>query len=192
MFGKKPTDEQQDIQQGATSDRPAGGSAAPAPEARAAATRPAAPRPAAPSGQGEGAFIGASIQIHGELRGEEDVFVEGQVHGTVHLSSNTITIGNRGRLKADVYAHTILVDGKVEGDLYGAEQVIVRKSAEVRGNISSPRVSLEDGATFKGAIEMDPEAVKAALGSSSGQRNAPTPLKTGPATVADSRGSGQA
>ena len=62
-----------------------------------------------------------------------------------------------------MYAHTIYVDGTVEGDLYGAEQVIVRKNARVRGNITSPRVSLEDGATFKGSIEMDPEAVKAAI-----------------------------
>ena len=178
MFGKKPED-QQDSMPAARSEAPAAGS----PPATPATTRPAAsPPPARPaSGRGEGAFIGASIQIHGELRGEEDVFVEGQIHGAVHLVSNTLTIGSRGRLKANVYANTVLVDGHIEGDLYGGEQVIVRKSAEVRGNISSPRVSLEDGATFKGSIEMDPEAVKAAIGSiGQGQRSSAT-LKPAPA-----------
>jgi cytoskeletal protein CcmA (bactofilin family) len=59
-----------------------------------------------------------------------------------------------------VYAHSIYVDGYLEGDLYGSERVNVRKSATVRGNITSPRVSLEDGAKFKGAIEMDPQAAQ--------------------------------
>jgi len=169
MFGKKPNEDHQDTPQTARETQqpapPAGRNLETRPPA--STQRPApAPRPTAGNAS-EGAFIGASIQIHGELRGDEDVFVEGQIHGTVHLVNNTLTIGNRGKLKANVYAHTVLVDGHIEGDLYGSEQVLVRKSAEVRGNITSPRVSLEDGATFKGSIEMDPEAVKSALGASS-------------------------
>ncbi len=110
------------------------------------------------------AVIGPSIQIEGTLRGQEDVYVEGEVTGTIQLQSNTLTVGAQGKIKADVYAHTIFVEGSMEGDLFGSEQVIVRKSAKVRGNITSPRVSLEDGATFKGSIEMDPESVKNVLG----------------------------
>lgn len=110
------------------------------------------------TGRQEVAVIGPSIHIDGDLRGDEDLLIEGEVKGAVHLKNNSLTIGGHGKVTADVYAHTIYVDGYMEGDLYGAERISIRKSARVRGNIASPRVSLEDGARFKGSIEMDPEA----------------------------------
>jgi len=112
----------------------------------------------------EAAVIGPSIHIDGDLRGEEDLIIEGEVNGTVMLRNNSLTIGPQGKVAADVYAHSIYVEGYMEGDLYGSERVCIRKSAQVRGNITSPRVSLDDGARFKGSIEMDPQAVEAALG----------------------------
>ena len=115
-------------------------------------------------GPREAAVIGPSIHIDGDLRGEEDLLIEGEVSGTVQLKNNSLTIGPQGKIRADVYAHSIYVDGFMEGDLYGSERVNIRKSAQVRGNITSPRVSLEDGAKFKGSIEMDPQAVQGALG----------------------------
>lgn len=167
---------------GEAADTP-GTTAAPsavAPAAEAAA-RPA-PSPVAASRGRTAAVIGPSIQIEGTLRGQEDVFVEGEISGTVQLQSNTLTVGTTGRIRADVYAHTVFVEGAMEGDLFGAEQVIIRKSAKVRGNITAPRVTLEDGATFKGSIEMDPEAVKGAMGSAGGSRG-PTRPATGPQPV---------
>jgi cytoskeletal protein CcmA (bactofilin family) len=129
----------------------------------------ASARPAASSGgKREAAVIGPSIHIDGDLRGEEDLLIEGEVNGTVQLKSNSLTIGANGKVRADVYAHSIFVEGLMEGDLFGSERVAIRKTAEVRGNVTSPRVSLEEGARFKGSIEMDGEAVKAALGSSRG------------------------
>jgi cytoskeletal protein CcmA (bactofilin family) len=110
------------------------------------------------TGRQEAAVIGPSIHIDGDLHGDEDLVIEGEVKGAVHLKKNSLTIGPRGKVTADVYAHTIYVDGYMVGDLYGAERISIRKSAEVRGNIASPRVSLEDGARFKGSIDMDPEA----------------------------------
>ena len=110
----------------------------------------------------EKAVIGPSIHIDGDLRGEEDLLIEGEVNGTVQLRSNSLTIGAQGKVRADVYAHSIYVEGLMEGDLYGTERVHIRKSAQVRGNVTSPRVSLEDGAKFKGSIEMDPQAVQTA------------------------------
>ena len=118
----------------------------------------------------EHAVIGASIHIDGDLRGEEDLLIEGEVNGTVQLKNNSLTIGPQGKVRADVYAQSIIVDGFMEGDLYGSERVAIRKSAQVRGNVTSPRVSLEDGAKFKGAIEMDPQAVQSATA-----RNSPKP-----------------
>ncbi|MCS3903619.1 cytoskeletal protein CcmA (bactofilin family) [Methylohalomonas lacus] len=120
--------------------------------------QPAPARQAATSGRREAAVIGPSIHINGDLRGEEDLIIEGEVKGTVNLKHNALTIGSQGKVTADVYANSINVDGFMEGDLYGAERISIRKTAEVRGNIISPRVSLEDGARFKGSIEMDPES----------------------------------
>lgn len=156
----------------ASTDLPGSNSFSPPPPAPAAdtTTRPAGASAGTASRGRATAVIGPSIQIEGTLRGQEDVSVEGEVTGTIQLQSNTLTVGTQGKIKADVYAHTIFVEGTVEGDLFGSEQVIVRKSAKVRGNITSPRVSLEDGATFKGSIEMDPESVKSVLGST-GQSN---------------------
>lgn len=120
----------------------------------------------------EAAVIGPSIHIDGDLRGEEDLLIEGEVNGTVQLKNNSLTIGTQGKVRADVYAHSIHVEGYMEGDLYGSERVNIRKSAQLRGNITSPRVSLEDGARFKGSIEMDPQAVEAALGTRRGASGA--------------------
>ena len=115
-------------------------------------------------GSSEMAVIGRSIRINGDLQGEEDLRIEGNVTGTVKLVNNSLTIGKEGQIRADVYAKSITVDGLMDGDLYGSERVAIRKNARVKGNITSPRVSLEDGAHFKGSIEMDAEAVEAALG----------------------------
>jgi len=118
---------------------------------------------AAAGARSDVAVIGRSIQIDGDLRGEEDLRIEGDVNGTVRLHNNTLTIGSEGKIRADVFAKAIIVDGTMEGDLTGSERVSIRRNATVLGNITAPRVSLEDGARFKGSIEMDSEAVKAVL-----------------------------
>ena len=129
------------------------------------------------AGRQEAAVIGPSIHINGDLRGDEDLVIEGEVKGAVHLKNNSLTIGSHGKVTADVYAHTIYVDGYMEGDMYGAERICIRKPAQVLGNISSPRVSLEDGARFKGSIEMDPEAevLKKAFGDNRPATGSETP-----------------
>ena len=123
---------------------------------------PSPPRSSSAPSSRDAAVIGPSIHIDGDVRGEEDLLIEGEVGGTVQLKNNSLTIGPNGKVRADVYAHSIYVDGFVEGDLFGAERVHIRKSAQVKGNVTSPRVSVEDGAKFKGAIEMDPQAAQSA------------------------------
>ncbi len=122
----------------------------------------------------EAAIIGPSIHIEGTLRGEEDLIIEGRVSGTVKLQGHSLTVGSHGQISANIYAHTVVVDGTVEGDLFGAERVMVRKTADIRGNITSPRVSLEEGARFKGAIEMDAQAVESAMGTQKGKSTGTT------------------
>lgn len=160
--------------------RKEGGESAQNPGESRSTGAPAA-RPAHTGGSGEMAVIGRSIRIDGDLQGEEDLRIEGRVTGTVKLVNNSLTIGKEGEIHADVYAKAITVDGVMEGDLFGAEQVAIRRNARVKGNITAPRVSLEDGAHFRGSIEMDAEAVEAALGKQSGGRK---PAAVAPAATA--------
>jgi len=102
----------------------------------------------------EQALIGPSIKIEGNLSGGEDLFVEGQIDGKIELNDHNVTIGTKGRIKADIHGRSITVMGEVKGNLYGAEQIILQKSSKVRGNLFAVRVSLEDGADFKGSIDM--------------------------------------
>ena len=110
------------------------------------------------------AVIGSSIQINGDLRGDEDLRIEGNVSGTVELKNSVLTIGKEGKVTAGVYAKSIAVDGETKGDLYATDRVSVHVNARVQGNIIAPKVSIEEGAHFKGSIEMDPAAVEKALG----------------------------
>lgn len=147
--------------------------------------RPAAAREttSAPT-RGQAAIIGPSISINGQLSGDEDLIIEGRVKGTVQLKKHTLTVGSQGTLDAEVYANTILVDGTVNGDLYASERISIRKSAKIDGNILAPRISLEDGARFRGSIDMDAEseAFRKAFGSQAGSKSA------GPTAVAGSGG----
>lgn len=139
------------------------------------------------SGRGDAAVIGRSIQINGDLRGDEDLRIEGDVTGTVELRNSALTIGKEGRVKADVYAKSIAVDGETKGDLYAAERITVHVNARVQGNIIAPRVSIEEGAHFKGSIEMDPAAVDKALGKSAAAKGDKPAASAHPASDDDSK-----
>lgn len=121
---------------------------------------PAPSRPAMKTGSADAAVIGKSIQIDGDVRGDEDLLIKGEVRGTIHLPNNSVTIGSEGTVHADVHAKSVCVEGAVDGNLFATDRVNVRSSAQVSGNIKSPRVSLDDGAHFKGSIEMDVEPAK--------------------------------
>ena len=103
-------------------------------------------------------MIGSTILIKGELSGDEDLLIEGRVEGKIELSKHNVTIGKNGRVKADVYGGVITIEGEVHGNLFGEDQLVLRQSSIVRGNIVAPRVILEDGADFKGSIDMSPKA----------------------------------
>jgi cytoskeletal protein CcmA (bactofilin family) len=132
----------------------------------AAAPTAAAAAPEPPRRSGERATIGPSIFIKGDLAGEEDLVIEGRVEGKVDLKQHNVTIGKNGRVKADVFGRVVTVEGEVDGNVFAAEQAVLRQSGAVRGNITSPRVTLEDGSRFKGSIDMD--GTRAAGGSGSG------------------------
>ena len=101
-------------------------------------------------------MIGPSIVIKGTVTGDEDLMVEGTVEGTIDLPSHEVSIGTSGTVNADIHAKIVRIDGEVAGDVDGSEKVVISKSGNVKGNIIAPRVTLEDGAIFKGSIDMDP------------------------------------
>ncbi len=103
------------------------------------------------------ALIGPTVVIKGDLTGEEDLLIEGRLEGKIEARRHKVTIGKNGRIKGDIYAKMIMIEGTVEGNSYGEEQLIVRQSGNVRGNIVAPRVALEDGSNFKGSIDMTPK-----------------------------------
>jgi cytoskeletal protein CcmA (bactofilin family) len=126
------------------------------------AAPPAAPRSPVLV-QASRSVIGATISINGDLMGEEDLLIEGRVEGKVEFRHHSVTVGKNGRIKADIHGKTITVEGNVEGNLFGEEQLIIRQSGTVRGNIVSPRVALEDGSNFKGSIDMSPKEKSSAI-----------------------------
>jgi cytoskeletal protein CcmA (bactofilin family) len=118
--------------------------------------------PVQPAAKKEQALIGPSIEIKGTLIGGEDLLVEGRIEGKIELNKHAIIVGKSGRVHADVHGRTITVMGEIEGDLYGEEQISLRKASTVRGNLIAPRVVLEDGCNFKGGIDMSSNGKPAA------------------------------
>ncbi|MBI1422248.1 MAG: polymer-forming cytoskeletal protein [Gammaproteobacteria bacterium] len=102
------------------------------------------------------AAIGASIRIKGDVTGDENLIIQGHVEGTIKVQGHNVTISKTGKVKANIEANQIIVEGELQGDMLGDEKVIIRETGNVHGNIVAPRVTLEDGALFKGSIEMEP------------------------------------
>lgn len=111
---------------------------------------------------GEFANIGKSVVIKGELSGSEDLYVDGQVEGSIELRGNSLTVGPNGKIKARVSAKNIAILGSVEGSVTATERVELRKSAVVNGDIATARIAVEEGALFKGKIDIQKEGKAAA------------------------------
>ena len=101
--------------------------------------------------------LGPTLKFKGELTANEDLLIQGQIEGSINHSSS-LTIGQEGKIKANVKAEYISIEGKVSGDLIGSKSVVVKEGANVEGNISSPTVTLREGATFNGNIDMTGKA----------------------------------
>jgi len=97
--------------------------------------------------------LGPTLKFKGELTADEDLLIQGQIEGSINHTSK-LTIGREGKLKANVKAEFINVEGQVNGDLAGSTSVVVKESANVTGNIYSPVVTLREGSTFNGKIDM--------------------------------------
>ncbi len=106
------------------------------------------------------AHIGRSVMVKGELSGSEDLFIDGQVEGTIELRGNGLTIGPHGQVKANVNAKDVTVQGKLEGNIQASQRAELKKTAVAVGDIVTQRVAIEEGAYFKGKVEIQREASK--------------------------------
>jgi cytoskeletal protein CcmA (bactofilin family) len=100
----------------------------------------------------EATHIGKSMVIKGEVSGNENIYLDGELEGSVELLEGNLTVGSEGRIRANVRARSILVHGRVDGNLYGAKRVDLKKSAIFVGHICTPRIAIEEGASLKGSV----------------------------------------
>jgi cytoskeletal protein CcmA (bactofilin family) len=98
--------------------------------------------------------IGKSVVIKGELNGSEDLTIEGHVEGTIQLRENVLTIGPNGKIKAQVFAKSVIVLGEVTGNVTASDKVDIRDNGSVDGDIVAPRVAIAEGAHFRGSVDM--------------------------------------
>ena len=141
----------------ATPPAPSPAAAPPAP----ASAAPAASEPRAQLGR-DNVNIGKSVIIKGELSGSEDLTIEGHVEGRIDLKDNVLTIGPNGKIKAEVFAKSVVVLGEVTGNVTASEKVDIRDNGSVDGDIASPRVAIAEGAHFRGAVDMQRAGTKPA------------------------------
>ena len=120
------------------------------------ARKPAAPATPPVSGGAKVAMIGEGISIAGDVTANSNLKVEGRIEGVSVTSTQDVEVAESGIVLASITAREIKVAGAVSGDLTGSEKVLISKSGRVQGNITAPRVQLEDGALFRGSIDMNP------------------------------------
>jgi cytoskeletal protein CcmA (bactofilin family) len=127
--------------------------------------------------------IGKSVVIKGELNGSEDLTIEGQVEGTIQLKEHVLTIGPNGKIKAQVFAKSVIVLGEVTGNVTATEKVDIRDKGSVDGDIISPRVAIAEGAHFRGSVDMQRKAAAASAPAQAAKPAQPAPAATQPAAT---------
>ncbi|MFQ6070430.1 MAG: polymer-forming cytoskeletal protein [Candidatus Aminicenantales bacterium] len=99
--------------------------------------------------------IGDSLHLEGELSGEEDVIIDGQFKGKINLPNNNLIVNKSGKIEADVKVRNISILGEVKGNIFASEKAFIAREGRVEGDIHAPRISITDGAQFKGSVKMN-------------------------------------
>ncbi len=127
------------------------------------------------------ATIGQSVQIEGELTGQEDLVIDGKIDGKITLEGHHLTVGPNGRIHAEVHAKSVQVNGEVSGNIVADDKVEISSTGSVLGDITAPRVALADGSSFKGSIDMSSKPGQSSTGISSSSVNRDVPIAAGAA-----------
>lgn len=102
----------------------------------------------------ETSHLGKSFRFKGEMSGSEDIFIDGQVEGSIHLSSQVVTIGPNGNVNAEIQAREMIVHGKLKGNAQAQDRIEVTRTGSVQGDMSMARISIQDGAFFQGRVDI--------------------------------------
>ena len=148
----KPTNQPQTPGRPAEPERPT--MSTPSTPALAASDPTPAPRPMTATTTADQATIGKSLVIKGEVTGSESLYIDGRVEGSINLAGNRVTIGRNGVVAANINAREIVVLGKVRGNLTASDRVDIRSDGSLTGDVVAARISIEDGAFFKGGIDI--------------------------------------
>ncbi len=148
----KPTNQPQTPGRPAEPERPT--TSTPNAPAMMASEPTVGPRPVATTTTADQATIGKSLVIKGEVTGSESLYIDGRVEGSINLSGNRVTVGRNGVVAANINAREIVVLGKVRGNLTASDRVDIRSDGSLTGDVVAARISIEDGAYFKGGIDI--------------------------------------
>lgn len=108
-----------------------------------------------PAADHSGARLGAGLHVQGEISGSEDLLIDGAVEGHVHLGDQRLTVGSTAKVTADIQAREVIVFGNVKGNLRAKDRIEIKKDGSVVGDLTTARIMIEDGAYFKGSIEIE-------------------------------------
>lgn len=122
------------------------------------------------------AHIGKSVIIKGELSGSEDLYLDGEVEGVVDLKGNSLTIGPNGKIRANITAREVVIQGKVDGNIQASDRLDLRQTGLLNGDVTTARIVIEDGAFFKGSVEIQ----KAEKTEAKPAASIPAPMSTAP------------
>jgi len=141
-------------------------------------------RPLGATADRSSARLGPSLHVKGEISGNEDLVIEGSVEGLVQLDERKLTVGATAKLTADVIAREVVVYGNVKGNLRAKDRIEIKKDGSVNGDLTTARIMIEDGAYFKGSIEIDKTNEKESGGGSFARTSSsPATAGVGPKTI---------
>ncbi len=123
---------------------------------------PAEPSRPTAAPERRGAHLGQGLHVQGEISGQEDLQIDGRVEGNIALGEHRLTIGPSARVTADIAAREVVVYGNVKGNLRARDRIEIKKDGSVVGDLATARIMIEDGAYFKGSIEIERGAESAA------------------------------
>jgi cytoskeletal protein CcmA (bactofilin family) len=129
-------------------------------------------RPLGGTGDRAGARLGSSLHVKGEISGNEDLLIDGTVEGLITLDERKLTVGASAKVTADIIAREVVVYGTVKGNLRAKDRIEIKKDGSVNGDLTTARIMIEDGAYFKGSIEIDKTADKDAGANAFARSNA--------------------
>ena len=115
---------------------------------------PPSTRQALDPGATSTSMVGSAVTIGGDIFSKQDLFVDGEVNGTLNLPEHKLTVGPSGNVKANIKAHNVIIVGRVEGTIEATERVELRGKCQLTGDVKSPRISIENGAVIKGTVEV--------------------------------------